>query len=396
MRIGTANQYDTALEHLFKRQTDLATQQEKLSTGLRVNRASDDPVAAASAERDRVRITRIAVDQRALESQRAALATAESALGEAVELTRTIRELVIAAGNPGYSSKDRNTLAVQIGNLRDQLFALANRSDSNGVPLFGGLGGAGAPFVDAPAGVQYLATPGQRAAGTTSLPGTMDGQAIWMDVSSGNSTFEVALGGANTGSAWTDAGNVTSPAALTGNNYSIQFSVVGNVTTYDVVDTTSATVLSAAQPYTDGQPIQFDGMAIAVNGAPAHGDVVTVAPSTQTDIFEVLDQAISSIGSAAGGNRLTQAVTLALKEIDTSMERLHAARSQAGDWLNRADTITSMQESATLTLEAERSRAQDLDMAKGISDFNKFQTGYQAALQSYAQVQRLSLFNFIN
>ena len=36
-------------------------------------------------------------------------------------------------------------------------------------------------------------------------------------------------------------------------------------------------------------------------------------------------------------------------------------------------------------------------MARGISDFNKAQTGYQAAaLQTYAQVQRLSLFNYIN
>ena len=154
MRIGTANQYDTALEQLFKRQTELANQQEKLSTGLRVNRPSDDPVAAATAERDRVRVNRIAVDQRALESQRAALATAESVLGDAVDLTRNIRELVIAAGNPGYSAKDRTTLATQMSSLRDQLFTLANRSDSNGVPLFGGLGSTSAPFADLPAGVQ--------------------------------------------------------------------------------------------------------------------------------------------------------------------------------------------------------------------------------------------------
>jgi flagellar hook-associated protein 3 FlgL len=36
-----------------------------------------------------------------------------------------------------------------------------------------------------------------------------------------------------------------------------------------------------------------------------------------------------------------------------------------------------------------------MDMVKGISDFNNLQTGYQAALQTYAQVQKLSLFNFI-
>ena len=47
-------------------------------------------------------------------------------------------------------------------------------------------------------------------------------------------------------------------------------------------------------------------------------------------------------------------------------------------------------------LEADRSRAEDLDMIKGISDFQNQQTGYQAALQTYASVQKLSLFNYIS
>ena len=41
-------------------------------------------------------------------------------------------------------------------------------------------------------------------------------------------------------------------------------------------------------------------------------------------------------------------------------------------------------------------RAEDLDMIKGISDFQNQQVGYEAALKSYAQVQKLSLFNFIS
>ena len=41
-------------------------------------------------------------------------------------------------------------------------------------------------------------------------------------------------------------------------------------------------------------------------------------------------------------------------------------------------------------------RAIELDMVKGISDFKLLDIGYQAALQSYAQIQKLSLFNFIN
>ena len=80
----------------------------------------------------------------------------------------------------------------------------------------------------------------------------------------------------------------------------------------------------------------------------------------------------------------------------TRLNQLQAARSQAGQWLNRADQIQATQEGRAVQLQADKSRAEDLDMVKGISDFTRIQTGYQAALQSYAQVQKLSLFNFIS
>jgi len=396
MRIATANTYDNALEQLYKRQSDLSQQQEKIGTGQRVNRPSDDPVAAAQAERVMTRLARIDVDQRALESQRAALATAESALGEASTLVQGSRDLVISALNAGYSPRDRATIANQIASLRDQLFALSNRTDSNGISLFGGLGSSGAPFADTPPGVSFQATAGQRAATATALPGAMDGQAIWMDVPTGNGVFKVSLGSTNTGTAWSDAGSVVTPSAQTGNSYSVTFSVVNGVTTYDVVDTTAATTVSTAQPYRDGAPILFDGLSVVVNGAPANGDTISVAPSVQTNVFKVLDDAIASISNAPGGNKLTQTVNLALVEIDAALARMQSARGQAGEWLNRADTITNTQGARALSLEEARSRAVDLDMAKGISDFNRFQTGYQAALQSYAQIQKLTLFNFIN
>ncbi len=396
MRIGTSNNYDTSVDHLLRRQSEQVAQQEKLSTGQRVNRASDDPVAAAQAERAHVRLSRIDTDQRALEVQRTAIATSESTLGEASALLQSARDFVISAANAAYTPAERSTIAKHMATLRDQLITMANRTDSNGIPLFGGLGSTGAPFADVPAGVQFQGIAGQRGATTTALPGAMNGQAIFMRVPSGNGTFEVGLAPGNTGAAWTDAGTVTTPAALTGDSYSINFSVVGGVTTYDVVNTTTAATLVSGQPYTDGNSIQFDGQSVMVHGAPANGDSVATAPSVQINIFQVLDDAIAGIDNKPGGNKLTQSVTLSLVQMDAALERLQAARGQAGDWLNRADSITNTQAAKTLSLHEDRSRALDLDMVKGISDFNKFQTGYQAALQSYAQVQRLSLFNYIN
>ena len=45
--------------------------------------------------------------------------------------------------------------------------------------------------------------------------------------------------------------------------------------------------------------------------------------------------------------------------------------------------------------EAERSRLEDLDLVKGISDFQNQQTGLQAAMAAYSQVQKLSLFQYV-
>lgn len=123
---------------------------------------------------------------------------------------------------------------------------------------------------------------------------------------------------------------------------------------------------------------------------------VQLTPSTASNIFKVIDDAIASIDSSPGGPQLSQAIALALSQVDTSMDRIQSARGQAGDWLNRADKISATQTGRSIQLEAEKSKAEDLDMVKGISDFSKIQTGYQAALQSYAQVQKLSLFNFIS
>ena len=399
MRIGSANAFDATLANLTSRQADLSSLQEKLSAGKKVIRPSDDPTGAAQAERALTRSARVDTEQRALNLQRNSMSLAESTLGDATTLLQRFRELVVNAGDAANDSTNRTSIANEMSSLRDQLFSLANKQDSNGIPLFGGLGSSALPFTDAVAGVTFNGIPGQHASTPVSIPSAMDGQATWMNVPTGNGVFTVGLGGANTGTVWADPGQVVNPGALTGNNYTVTFTVtaaVPPVTTYDVVNTTTATpVLPAARPYVDGQAIQFDGMSFTPHGTPANGDALQVAPSTRSDLFAVLDSAIAGIKNVPNSNLLTQNVNLALVQVDTGMARLNSARGQAGQLLNRADTIDSNQQDKTVQLTADRSRAEDIDMVKGISDFQNQQTGYSAALQTYAQVQKLSLFNYL-
>lgn len=400
-RLSTANQYDIALRNIGQRQTSLSNLQENLTSGKRVVRPSDDPVAAAQAERALTRLTRNETDLRSLDMQRNTMALAESTLGETADAMQAFRELVVSAGNGTHTQTERDAIVQQLAGLRDQILSYANRKDANGLPLFQALGSAQTPFPGTAASVSFAGLPGQHASGNTQIAKVLDGDAAWMSVPTGNGVFEVSLNPANTGKAWTDLGQVTNPSALTGDDYSITFSVVGGVTTYDVVNTTTATSVLSAQPYTTPTTIAFDGMSLQIKGSPNNGDSFDIAASQPSNVFEVLENAIGTIRDAGNPNgstdfgRLTHGITRGLTEIDSAMNRLQASRGLAGDLLNRADRIEGELDTRAVQLEDDRSRAEDLDMIKGISDFQNQQVGYEAALKSYAQVQQLSLFKFI-
>ena len=450
-RVGTANMYDNSIRNVSARQTSLVNLQENLTSGKRVVRASDDPVSAAQAERALTRISRIQTEQRALENQRNAIAQAESTMGDAISLVQEARQLMVNAGNGALSSSERATIANQLQSLRDQLTAVANRTDTNGIPLLGALGSPQSHFMEPLNGIpdyKFAGQAGQTASDGVTLPNTLDGDSAFMfdakrdgsfhaAITPGTSTVIVpgattpsvpAMGQPNralTTSAITVAEGTNfnkNPATGLAYTYSVSFS---NVTldpatntlsaTYNVSSTDPAFVPPAAQtlnPIKIGEKGEFNinglppGMSMkvttlptkAVDGtitlSPANGDTINISP--QASVFSVIDKAIAEIKAAPNSNVAAQASGQALANIDIGLERMSNIRSYAGELLNRADRITGDQSKRSEQLEADRSRAEDLDMIKGISDFQNQQTGYQAALQTYASVQKLSLFNYIS
>jgi flagellar hook-associated protein 3 FlgL len=406
MRIATAHSYDQTVANLSKRQTDLSELQGRISTGKRVQRASDDPVAAVLSEAASNRMRRAETDQRSIEAARTSLSQAESAMGDAGGLIQDARELIVKAGNGTYGSAEFKNLAQQLEGLRERLIGMANQKDSAGRTLFGGLGGSGTPFVEvygpSGAGVQFQGLRGQEAAGGNLLPQTFDGDAVFMRVPPGNGTFTVNLPATNVGSVTTNIGSVSDPSMLTGSTYQIGFADLGGgAFEYTITDTTNGLPVAGHSnvPYVSGMQIDFDGMSLQLKGQPQAGDVVDVNPVTApTNVFQVMQNAIDALRGATGGQtaQLTQVLGQSLNEIDAAHDRVLSARAQAGEWLNRADSIDSLLSGRQVDDEAERSRLVDLDLVKGISDFQNQQTGLQAAMAAYGQVQKLSLFQYVS
>jgi len=430
-RLGSANAYDNALSNLSKRQTALSDLQENLTSGKRVVRPSDDPTAAAQAERSLMRLSRIATDQRALEMQRNTIASAESTLGDVVDALQQFRELVVSAGNGSHTPAERKTIANQLQGLREQILGYANRTDTNGQPLFGALASATVPFTGPTATAPdytYNGLPGQTATSETAIVSSLDGESAFMHQPARDGAYNVTTSTIPVGRTLATGNvSVTDSSQVTRATYKITFGAVvpgataGTSSTSYIIEEIPATGDLPTFPgppyevgpftvpdYPSNKPVSvliadqvgppaitgMPGLSLTITGTPAAGDVITVDPNPS--IFSVMDDAIRDIGGAINANAATQAVGQAIYNLDIGMNRVSAIRGQAGDLLNRADRITSNQESRSIQLEADRSRAEDLDMIKGVADFQNQQTGYQAALQSYAQVQKLSLFNYIS
>ena len=396
-RVSTAQAFDVPLQQLQRRQNELTEAQQQLTTGKRVNRASDDPTAAARAERALATVSKVQANQRAVDASRASMVQAESSLGDAGDLLQRARELLVAAGDAAYGDSERKNIAGELRGIRDQLFAVANRDDGAGSFLFGGQGSAQAPFVDAPGGVQFRGMAGAtEVAGHEQLPLALDGGAAWLGARTGNGVFETRVI-TSTGSAWIDAGSVVDPSAITGSTYRIQFATTAGQTTYSVLKDGLATAQTNV-PYAAGQAIQVDGMALTVSGTPAVGDDFEVRPSASTlSVFDTMDKAIGDLSTAGkGGAQITQDSVMNLRNVDQVMTRLSSTRADTGGTLNRIDSVTDRLGSLELQGKTERSNAEDLDMVQAISEFQSKQSGYDAALKSYAMVQRLSLFQYLN
>ncbi|MBT0569555.1 flagellar hook-associated protein FlgL [Curvibacter sp. CHRR-16] len=411
-RLGSNNAYDNSVRTLGARQNKLVNLQENLTTGKKVVRPSDDPTGAAQAERAQVRISRIATDQRALENQKNSIAMAESTLGDITSALQRFRELTVAAGSGSASPAERRTLAIEMQQLREQVLSYANRKDTNGLPLFGALGSAENPFSgpnQPPQDYLFLGLPGQPSSTERSIPNTVDGDNALMLQPKRDGAYNVKLSDIPPERALrTEPVKVVDPSLVNGSGYTVK---IDKLTTLDDGSTEVEYTLTEGPPvngftkaglkasYPPGIPpsitiSEMPGLSLTLRGKMEAGDTVAIDPSPS--VFSVMDDAVNDIGDAVNDNAAAQAVALALYNLDKSIERVSAVRGQTGALLNRADRISSNQEARNVQLEADRSRAEDLDMIKGVAEFQNQQTGYQAALQSYAQTQKLSLFNYLS
>jgi len=151
MRISTQMMYQQQMQGITNSQSKWLGYGEQMTTGLRVNRPSDDPIAASQA---------VVLSQAQAQNSQFALARTfattkvsleESVLGQVTTTLQGALEKIVNAGNGTLSDDDRASLGTDLQGIRDQLMNLANSTDGNGRYIFAGYN-TEAPAFDAATG----------------------------------------------------------------------------------------------------------------------------------------------------------------------------------------------------------------------------------------------------
>lgn len=163
MRISTRQTFLNSVSNMQTSQSKLADLQNQISTGKKLNKPSDDPVAAAQVVKLNRELAQTEKFQDNIDVTQRRLELEETVLDNLNNATTRIRELTIQAGSGVNSDSDRKTIATEIRGLVEYSASLMNTQDSQGEYLFAGSKGFDKPYVQAGVGnYDYVGDDGQR------------------------------------------------------------------------------------------------------------------------------------------------------------------------------------------------------------------------------------------
>lgn len=351
---------------------------EKLSSGLRINRAGDDAAGLAISEKMRGQIR--GLDQAAKNAQDgiSLIQTAEGALNETHSILQRMRELAVQSASDTNNDTDRAELQKEVDQLAQEISRIANETEFNTKKLLAGY--TGKFHIGANEGQDITLDIKEMSAKALKLNG-ISGKAVNITgtglQASNKTTEEITIKYTELGDKSADAvtettaifeektntitvtlaqeeGDGTDPGAVTATNQDVMDALMGT----GLVEVTLQDKAELSDPVT-------------VTGT----EGATVEAGT-TD--ENLGIDISTQDSASD----------AIKVIQTAIENVSAERSKLGAYQNRLEHTINNLGTASENLTSAESRIRDVDMASEMMEFTKMSILQQASTAMLAQANQ--------
>ncbi|MBY0158797.1 flagellin [Cytobacillus oceanisediminis] len=376
---------------------------EKLSSGLRINKAGDDAAGLAISEKMRGQIR--GLDQASKNSQDAIslVQTAEGALNETHDILQRMRELAVQAGNDTNTTSDREEIQKEINQMTSEINRIGNTTEFNTQKLLNGS--------------KDVATTAVAASATTAIGGVAG-----FNISAGAANTTLANGinitftkGATAGAAFNAAGDTLTvtldqadatiaasdiEALIQGTTTNVptgldmsEFTVTGGAN----IDGTAATVnetTSLAGGSDAGASLQFqiganENQSLTLDISDMRAKALGISTEGTADAKRAVTDGTSSTTTEQALSVLTHEDAAAtVTTIQSAIDKVSAERSKLGANQNRLEHTINNLSTSSENLTAAESRIRDVDMAKEMMNQTKNSILSQAAQAMLAQANQ--------
>lgn len=426
--------------------TNQSKSMEKLSSGLKINRAGDDAAGLAISEKMRGQIRGLDMASKNAQDGISLIQTAEGALNETHSILQRMRELAVQSANDTNNDSDRGEIQKEMNQLIEEIDRIGNTTEFNTKSLINGQSGKNALVTDSTVTGNKVAV---LKTGELSIGGTYAGIEVdtaatkttlandGADVSTTTAAGEtnLVLNGvdfkfAQNTSAADMAAAINSKSAeigftataagdkveFTANDYGSGYALTATGSAAAVLGTATAGVnatVSTGLPTGVTAVIDDnkDGAVVRLQGGSLDGVVINTAGTADGDTFEltVADNSLEfQIGAnegqkmsvsiqdmragALGVNNVSVAnatsASAAITTINDAIETVSGERSKLGAYQNRLDHTINNLNTSSENLTAAESRVRDVDMAKEMMEQTKNSILSQAAQAMLAQANQ--------
>lgn len=410
MRISTSQIYQRGTVNMLQQQEKALKLYEQLSSGLRVNIPSDDPIASTQIELMNQRISSTELLQKNREAAESALTLEESIISGTVSSLQRVHEIQVQAGNSALSEADRKALAVEAKTILNQLYDYANSKDNNNSYMFSG-GQSTIPAVSVNAAGQYVYNGDsmqryQAVSGNLQIAINDTGDDVFMRIANGNGRFAISAPAANAGTAVLTTGAVINSATYVADDYTLNFAL--NSAGEMVVMVTGAAsgdeipasgLVDDAPLYHEGAAINFNGMELTIEGLPVAGDAFSIKPAKNESVFSTVQRMINNLNQPFG-TAVEKAATQTennqlLAQLESSLNHMLSYQADLGARLNQLDSADTLNSNMLTISQSTLKQLREIDPTKVATEYNLQLVNLQAAQQGFVRIQSLSVFNYL-
>ena len=390
--------------NLDKNQDALKTATTRLSSGLRINTAADDPSGLAIATNLQTQVDGFNAAVQNVQTANNAAQVAEGALQTTTDILQRIRSLAVEASSDVNSSSDRNNLQAEVSQLLLEVNRISQNTSFNGQPL---LDGSHAGFVAAQSAFLNITANAALASSSGAIAGNSGFLVATVATGATFNTTTNGFQGDATGGTGTVDGTIELQVINTGASIAVQETFVasnsgyvsvsttllgaGSVTgEFDNVQATIGNITSADVGTTSYIKVSQNIAALTNPNNPAfnfqsganEGDTIQIgfeATNTQTLRVSNINLALSSSSNPSLG------AEDAIGQIDLALEHLLSQRANLGAVIVRLNEDANNDNVAAVNLQASESQIRDLNVGQETTEFTKLQILVQVGTSVLAQ-----------